>query len=558
MTNNTHQPTVPAEGAVISPKVMVTWDSDKLNLVKDWLKEKKSLAWIAQELGVTKNNLKQAMFRYDIRARELRPEAFKRSARSFVPRERELTIPERLAVLRGEQVIKEDAGKNIFFSDDQLRAWIANPIIFFKEMLNVELRLYQQEMLKLLQQNRRVVFCCGRGIGKSYVIAMWVLYCAIIRQKQQILVVSAVEDQAITLLEYLRDWMTQNPALLRSVDEKETVANTIALTNKSKITPLGSLNRSLRGRQNVDLLILDEAAYLPDPDKTWRVILPMLRSGTGQFVVSSTPNIIGDKFHQTYLNLSFARFKISTADTPRFTPEELKQIEQDMSPHEFMTEIMAEFMEGSNNFFSPELIMKCSQRYDFAELPDPNDAHLPIYMGVDVGRVKDATVICLFQEQADKTLKVVYAKEMVGVNFAEQVHAVKMLYERWKPQMVVVENNGLSMPIVEQLRGLGLPITPFQSSVDTKQEAFTYLLSLMQQGKVILPMISRLQFQMRNFMYEVTPSGKLKLHHVTEKIGDDWCDALAFACWATKKRNSLVVFSASTEFFKSTYTHRIA
>ena len=313
--------------------VTSVWNADRLNLARDYLKLGKSLAFIAHELGVTKNNLKVQLHRHKIRVSDYRSsDGGTSTSLERQGRVRSVSIAERLMVLQGLKPSLDIDSTKFFFSDEELKVWIDSPIIFFKQLCNVELYSYQKDMLALLQKNRRICFASGRGIGKTYLISLFLLYKSIIKPGQKWLVIAPSDRQARILLEYMHGFIANNDSLFKSVNFKKTNLDRVTFTNESWISPLGSTS-FLRGFQDLNGgVILDEAAYLENGDKIFASILPMIKSGVGQFIVSSTPNVVGDKFHQTYLNPSFVKLQIPSTVCPRYSKEDLELMEQDLSP----------------------------------------------------------------------------------------------------------------------------------------------------------------------------------------------------------------------------------
>ena len=97
------------------------------------------------------------------------------------------------------------------------------------------------------------------------------------------------------------------------------------------------------------------------------------------------------------------------------------------------------------------------------------------------------------------------------------------------------------MQMVEDLKKEHLPIKEFIPTVDAKAEAYNYLLRIMQDGNLTInSKDQKLQFQLRTFKYEISETGKMKLHHETEYSGDDFTDSFCYAVWVTKQQFNYV------------------
>ena len=68
-----------------------------------------------------------------------------------------------------------------------------------------------------------------------------------------------------------------------------------------------------------------------------------------------------------------------------------------------------------------------------------------------------------------------------------------------------------------------------------KEDIFSNLKVLMETKMLNIPNFKKLIFELKDFRYETTPSGNLKLHH-SEGGHDDFVDALACACHGLRSR----------------------
>jgi len=71
-------------------------------------------------------------------------------------------------------------------------------------------------------------------------------------------------------------------------------------------------------------------------------------------------------------------------------------------------------------------------------------------------------------------------------------------------------------------------------TLNTKQDIFSNLKLLMEQGQLIFPSHKKLIFELKDFRYEISASGNLKLHH-SDGGHDDFVDALACAAHGLKQ-----------------------
>ena len=74
-----------------------------------------------------------------------------------------------------------------------------------------------------------------------------------------------------------------------------------------------------------------------------------------------------------------------------------------------------------------------------------------------------------------------------------------------------------------------------------KEDIFSNLKLLMEQGKLKIPDHKKLIYQLKDFRYETTPTGNLKLHH-SEGGHDDLVDALACAAHGIRGKSYAFFF----------------
>ncbi|RZK45974.1 MAG: hypothetical protein EOO97_00115 [Pedobacter sp.] len=123
----------------------------------------------------------------------------------------------------------------------------------------------------------------------------------------------------------------------------------------------GQALQSLRGR-SYDLLIVDEAAFIPDLAEAWDGAMSMTLGQTkGEAVFISTPRGVGNFFHTLYLKGvnredGFESFYLPTNENPHFPPEEFEAARKRMPAARFREELLAIPGSNSNALFQAEFI----------------------------------------------------------------------------------------------------------------------------------------------------------------------------------------------------------
>ncbi len=505
------------------------WSKGRVEALREFVERGKSVDYIAKFFGVSPSAVKMAMSRNKIYRRM-------RSGKTKLEKKRQSNqdLATRIRILRDEE-IREDTPK-FSFTDEQIKRWLEKDgfVLFAKELLGVELQNYQIEMMRNILNHKRVCIVAGRGVGKSFIIAIACLYIAITKSNQKILIISPAQRQSDLLYNRILEFIGKNDELFNSVEKSNQ--EYCRFTNNSVIYPLPSTT-FIRGFQNVNYIFCDESAYFLDPDAVWATIEPMLAVKNedgehGTLVVVGSPSGKIGKLWECFNDPLYVKMQIPSTQNKYISKKWIEEQRMSMPTAIFECEIMANFSESVNNFFSTDLIIKCSKEYDFTNFPNPG---LSYYLGVDIGRLRDNSVLTILSKDRDGYMRVENIKELVNTPFKEQIEMIKMLYERYGFKKICVEKAGLSLPVVEKLKEEGLPIKEFEPTIDNKAEAYTYLLRVMEECLLTIPSKhQKLQYELRTFKYEITSGGKMKLHHESELSGDDFVDSLCFAVWATK------------------------
>jgi hypothetical protein len=151
----------------------------------------------------------------------------------------------------------------------------------FAISLGIEPDEWQVEVLA--SDHPRKILCCGRQTGKSTVAAILAIHTALTKPGSTVLVVAPGERQAKLLFSKALSHYRQAGYPLPAHSERRTG---LELSNGSVIEALPAVERTTRG-YSVDLLLVDEAAAVPDMD--YHGILPALIATQGEQVLLSTP-----------------------------------------------------------------------------------------------------------------------------------------------------------------------------------------------------------------------------------------------------------------------------
>lgn len=157
---------------------------------------------------------------------------------------------------------------------------------------------YQEELLRDLQQHRFNVILKARQLGISEIVAAYALWMILFRKDKNIIVMASKLETAKNIIRKVRTAIKKLPSWLVLSDQVGDSVLTVELTNGSRIKAITSASDAGRS-EAVSLLIADEAAFIEKFDELWTGLYPTVSAG-GRAIVMSTPNGVGNKFHQLY------------------------------------------------------------------------------------------------------------------------------------------------------------------------------------------------------------------------------------------------------------------
>ena len=102
----------------------------------------------------------------------------------------------------------------------------ANPHRFAKDYLNLDLHLFQKIVLIMMNCSTTVAFIGARGIGKSFLSAIFCVIRCILWPGTKICIASGTRGQGIIVLEKIvLELKPNSPLLAAEIDDKQTRIN---------------------------------------------------------------------------------------------------------------------------------------------------------------------------------------------------------------------------------------------------------------------------------------------------------------------------------------------
>jgi hypothetical protein len=212
---------------------------------------------------------------------------------------------------------------------------------------------WQAQVLR--SARRQVILNCCRQSGKSTTTAILSLHTAIYEPSSLILLVSPSQRQSRELFQKVTGFLR---ALEPAQELEEDNRLSATLSNGSRIASLPGDARTVRGYSAPRLIILDEAAHLPDDGELYTALRPMLSvSKNGRLILLSTPNGRRGDFYNIWTGGGdWERIKLVGKECPRISAEFLADELRELGPLLFSQEYEGQFIDAAASAFSSELI----------------------------------------------------------------------------------------------------------------------------------------------------------------------------------------------------------
>jgi len=203
--------------------------------------------------------------------------------------------------------------------------------------LGLEPDPWQIEVLET--DHKRLLLNCSRQAGKSTVVALLALAEAIFVPFTKVLLLSRSHRQSTELFRVVTGFFDR----LGSPMKKRLNAEELLLNHHSRIICLPCKEETIRGYADISLLVIDEAARVPDD--LYRAVRPMLATSNGRLICLSTPYGKRGFFHDCWATGGddWHRIQIPADKVPRITPDFLTKERRALGESWFRQEYCCSF-----------------------------------------------------------------------------------------------------------------------------------------------------------------------------------------------------------------------
>jgi hypothetical protein len=167
-------------------------------------------------------------------------------------------------------------------------------------LVNFKLYPYQKDMVRSFKEHRYNIVTTARQAGKSTTTCAFILWFIIFHSEKTVALLANKGDTAREILgriqlayQHLPKWLQQGVA--------EWNKGSFVLENNSRVIAAATSSSAIRG-YSINLLFIDEAAFIDTWDEFFTSVYPTISSGNeSKIILVSTPNGL-NHFHATWAN----------------------------------------------------------------------------------------------------------------------------------------------------------------------------------------------------------------------------------------------------------------
>jgi len=327
---------------------------------------------------------------------------------------------------------------------------------------------YQSELLGSFNENRFSVILKARQLGISTVVAGYVAWMMLFHRDKNIIVMATKFQTAANLVKKVKSLVKSTPSWMQIATISIDNRTSFELSNGSQIKA-SSTSFDAGRSEALSLLVLDEAAHIQGLEELWTGLYPTLSTG-GRCIALSTPNGVGNWFHQTYVGAEegtndFQSFKLSWDAHPDRDEVWFSRETKNMSRRQIAQELECNFNMSGETVIHPEHIERmegvlCEPKYRTGfdrnlhiwEEASPDRAYL-LVADVARGDGKDFSAFHVFD-----TLTMTQVAEYQGRVEPDMFAGVLFnVGKQYGECMVVVENNNIGYAVLSKLQEMDYP-----------------------------------------------------------------------------------------------------
>jgi len=422
--------------------------------------------------------------------------------------------------------------------------------------------------------SRYILFRASNQLGKSRSLRAYARFLALTKKNVNIVLISKSLPQSQFLLAEIRRELNNSAFAGSWREDVGETANTTMLTFEPE---KGVINRIICAPAGegalgypIHYLFLDEADFYEESHKLfWKVFFARTKQTKGQIILFSNPNPDVAKseslLYQLWKGDLFNhKYHFSFLDAPWNSVEEFERDRRNSPAHIFASTHLGDWSEEGGAFFSQsELDDMFNKDWRNNSLPAVTE---PVYIGMDLGKMRDNTVITVGVskkpvDSRDKynDLDVVYHEVLpLGTTYEKVVNRyveIKRYYDDNYGGVAAMGFDATGQKTFQDLlkiKGVsGIPVD-FSSRKSNKTLLYNDFKLMAENRKLKISYSDVAYRQLANLQFKYTKTKQLmKVENKTDSIHDDVADSIAVLIHVAVKpshiKPSVTVVSAKKE-----------
>ena len=326
---------------------------------------------------------------------------------------------------------------------------------------------FQADLLEDFNDYRFNIVLKARQLGISTIVAAYVAWMMVFHRDKNILVIATKFGTATNLVKKVKSMIKNLPDWVRIADVSIDNRASFELSNGSQIKASSTSGDAGRS-EALSLLVVDEAAHVEGLDELWTGLYPTLSTG-GRCIALSTPNGVGNWFHQTYSdsetqNNDFHPTVLPWDVHPDRDKEWFDKETRNMSRRQIAQELECNFNTSGESVIHPEDISNmeehtiCEPKYKtgfdrnlWIWEPYQSGASYVLVADVARGDGRDHSAFHVINVDTMEQVAEYQGKPSLDL-YSQMLYSAGMEYGKC---LLVVENNGIGISVFEKLKDMG-------------------------------------------------------------------------------------------------------
>lgn len=426
----------------------------------------------------------------------------------------------------------------------------------------VPLLKYQRDFLEDPARGRIVLKSRQTGFTK-FVFSLGPVLDAIsdAPQKSDHILLSAGERQSREMIEAVRrhcqavqvvadyhedDFRTEDGATAKQAEVRLRVRDKL-------VRIIGLPANPFTARGYTGHVTLDEFAFHRDSHAIWRALAPSITWGY-RLTVGSTPMGLGNKFAELWQTESdfwskhFVDIYTAVRDGLPANVDELRALLGD--PEGWAQEYECQFLDEGATLLTHALISACEDpALRLAESPAELEGEADLYLGMDIGRKRDLSVLWVWQKQGD-TYRTRAIFRLAKTRFAEQREWLYALLGLNGVRRCCIDATGIGAQLAEEAEERwGARVESVAFTAPVKEDLAVTTLRVYQDGAARIPVDQDLRRALNSVKKVVTSAGNVRYDaDRSERFGhadEFWAGALGLHAANDNAAGPVVVLGAS-------------